>query len=391
MPPQNPVGPQEGNKPSADKAEEKKESIDLDKILLPKKDAHAPETAQRVNAGVLLEQEEHATLNPEQGGEKPKPFPIQLPVEAPKKKEGVESLQTYQGDIERLVQNKNIGVVQIAAAEAVKREEPEVVEAAPQEEKTGIGKNVMMILLGVVLLAVGGAGIAYVFLRPGPIDQVLGNPQAPFIKVDATQIVFLTPEDRTRAAVMGKLENARQATALSLGLIGRLYPAAPPTSAESAPVLTNLQTILTTLSSNIGGEFVRSIDPYYYTLAVHSFDENQSLLIFKVDSYGSAYAGMLAWERSMYNDLLPLFHRTPRPRIIGEEPSTTTPPIQVLGTSFVDRVVENRDSRVMQNEAGDILLLWTFLDRFTVAITTNEHTLREIITRFDDITIVPEL
>ena len=281
--------------------------------------------------------------------------------------------------------------MQIAAAEAVKREEPVAAEPASQEEKTGIGKNVVMILLGAVLLAVGSAGIAYVFLRPGPIDQVLGNPQAPFIKVDATQIVFLTPEDRTRGSVMGKLENARQATALSLGLIGRLYPAAPPTSAESAPILTNLQTILTTLSSNIGGEFVRSIDPYYYTLAVHSFDENQSLLIFKVDSYGSAYAGMLAWERSMYNDLQPLFHRTPRPRIIGEESTTTAPIIQVLGTKFVDRVVENRDSRVMQNEAGDILLLWTFLDRFTVAITTNEHTLREIITRFDDITIVPEL
>jgi hypothetical protein len=99
---------------------------------------------------------------------------------------------------------------------------------------------------------------------------------------------------------------------------------------------------------------------------------------------------MLAWEHTMYQDLTPLFARTPRPRINDEEAATTTPPVQVLQTTFSDRVVENRDSRIVQNEAGDILLLWTFLDRSTIAITTNEHTLRELITRFTDISIVPQ-
>src|ERR1700690_3100915 len=89
--------------------------IDLDKILLPTKEVHGPDSAQRVNAGALLEQEQNATMVPTQ--------PAAAPVApTPKKEESlVQPLETYKSDIEHLVQDKNVSVLSIAAAEAERR------------------------------------------------------------------------------------------------------------------------------------------------------------------------------------------------------------------------------------------------------------------------------
>ncbi len=374
MPPQ----PQDSQNPEANKKD-----IDLGKILLPKKEVHAPENAERINAGALLEQETNATLVP------PPPAPVvkQPPAEKPS---SVQPLQTYQGDIESLVQEKNISVVNIAAAEAGRREAATVdMQQVATSEAGSIVRKIFIVLVGLAFLGAAGGTLAYLFLREPPSAYVLKNPEAPFMFVDATTLVPLPPGALSRDAIMEALMQARTDTSLSLGLMARLYPSATPTSTDSVPVLMNLQTLLSTLSSTIPTEFVRSIDPQYYTLGVHAFDENQAFLVFKIDSYAQAYSGMLGWERTMYNDLLPLFHRTPRPRVVGEEVATTTPPVQILQTTFADRVVENRDARVVQNTSGDILLLWTFLDRETIAITTNNHTLLEIITRFTDVSIAP--
>lgn len=370
-------------------------TIDLDKILLPKKETPPPST-QRINAGILLEQEQGATLKALEvmPGKERKPEPAPAPVPVPPKKPETpttQPLQTYKGDIEHLVETKNISVVTIAAAEAERRGTD--VQAANEEfaEKAkNIGKKTLIIFAGLALLTAAGGSIAYVFLRETPTAQIVHNSQAPFILVDSTQIVPFQAGDISREAVMGTLEAARTKVGLSLGLVERLYPAAAATSTNGAPVMISVRTILSTISATIPGELVRSIDPFYYTLGVHAFDENQSFLIIHIDAYELAYNGMLSWERTMYNDLQPLFKRTPSPRTLGEQ-ATTTPPVQLLQTVFADRVVENRETRAVQNEVGDLLLLWTFLDRSTIAITTNEHTLREIITRFVDLTTLPQI
>ncbi len=150
---------------------------------------------------------------------------------------------------------------------------------------------------------------------------------------------------------------------------------------------------------------LRSVDPNLYLLGIHSFDGNQPFLILKADSYEGAYAGMLAWERDMRADLSPLFVRTP-PVLIQNTPppppvatstatstATTTPAPVVdappVRTGFVDRIVENHDARVIQNADGQILLLWTFVNRNVLVVTTNEATLREIISRLQSSPIVP--
>jgi hypothetical protein len=69
--------------------------------------------------------------------------------------------------------------------------------------------------------------------------------------------------------------------------------------------------------------------------------------------------------------------------------ATTTTPTQFIQTGFVDKIVENHDARVIQNNTGDVSLLWTFIDRNTLVITTQGATLREIISRLQQAPVTP--
>lgn len=375
--------------------------IDISKILLPKKDP--PPSSIRINAGVLLEQETtvkqagfgYADLPAGKSAEvassslgKP-PTPAVLPSVAEKPKEGVKQLQTYRGDIEAVVKGENVSVVTIAAAEAQARSAKaagtgQANPFAAKESASGEGKTIAfkiaMVVGGVMLLSIAGGVLYYIFSQP-TTAPVAEQPAAPFIFVDHTTTITV-PTPLARRTLIASLQSARDGVRLSLGLIERLVP-------ENL----DAQTLLVTLAPQIPQDFLRIVDPKNYLLGVHSYDENQPLLILSVDSYNAGYSGMFAWEYTMQNDLAPLFTRTPAPRI--PSPSINSGPSSDSATStpqagFVDKIVNNRDSRVVLNQSGDILLLWTFLDRNTIVITTNEGTLREVIVRARTAPVLPQ-
>jgi hypothetical protein len=385
--PNIPTGPADLNNPPKKPGE-----IDLDAILLPKKEA--PKSTERINAGVLLEQEQNATLvkpqppeqksGPTQTGD-PRTFEKGIGAEMPPPKEipTVQPLQTYRGDIESLIKDKNISVVNIAAAEAEKRAQAShTPEQGGADEGRSLLTKIMMMLGGLVLLAAtGGIGI-FIYTELTATVPIPEDTPAPFMTVDKTTVVALPQAELSRVTLMQELEKAKQASGVSLGLIERLLPATVSTTLEGdTRTAFPAERFLEALASNTPEELVRTLEPQYL-LGVHIFDGPQAFIILRTDSYERAFAAMLEWERTLQNDLAPLFTRVPRPRT-PEEPSATStaPSAQIFNTGFVDQIVENRDTRAIHNEAGDLLLLWTFLDRNTIVLTTNEYTLREIISR----------
>lgn len=385
--------------------------IDLTKIILPKKPgAPSVDSAQRINAGVLFEQERTATLpEPEKPVVAADPQP-----QAPKDQPLVRPLQTYQGDIESLVGEKQVSVVSIAAAEADRRgTKPLQDDQAPlnQEARRAWMGKTAIIAAGVVLLAAAGGIGFYLVMRSQPVPLAQQAP-APFIAVDETRTVTLHPGD-LRSEVMNALVAAKKDVALSLGLVARIQIAKPTALNDGSLQEVSAPEFLQALAPSIPAELVRTLEPQML-LGVHSYDENQPFMILKADSYETAYAGMLAWSTTMRGDLAPLFTRTPAVRPLPPAPapaavpadtttaststeasSTTALPDSGTETSaqffqgnFIDQIVENHDARVVLNQNGDILLLWTFLDRSTIVITTNEATLREVISRLSQASIL---
>src|SRR3989344_4120017 len=197
--------------------------IDLSKVLLPKKDAPSVDSARRINAGVLFEQERTATL-PEP------PKPEAAPVLAPQKQEPslVKPLQTYQGDIESVVGEKNISVVSIAAAEADRRGMSKIQDSqAPLNQDSGLPwlRKLLMVGAGVVLLAITGGIGYYIYLAFQPVSVAQQSP-APFILVDDTKTVQILPSD-ARGSTMQALFAARNEVVLALGLVARVQVVKP--------------------------------------------------------------------------------------------------------------------------------------------------------------------
>jgi len=383
-------------------------SIDIDAILLPKKEA--PPSTQRVNAGVLLEQEQSATLLKPEGnslktsgaqaevGEKSpggggqiaqqfgdKDFSKQLPPESE-----VPSLQTYKDDIQKLIKKDNVSVVTIAAAEAGRRDV--AVPGAAPAHKPEISLSKVVMIVGGVLLTLGALALVAYFFRPTPSVPIQDTLPAPFIAIDATTVVLVGVAP-TRSDIVTHVQDAKTTPTLTLGLVGRLLPVTATQEGGTQTIL-SAQTFLSLLAPHIPPDLLRTIEPTFL-LGVHIFDQVQPFLIFKVDSYEQAYSGMLSWEGSMRQDLLPLFEYTPRPHIpeegLGADSTGSTTPV-LLPSGFGDRIVANHDARVLQNNTSDIYFLWTFLDRNTLVITTNQNTLVEIITRAKEtsITALPQ-
>lgn len=359
--------------------DQKKNDFNLKDILLPKKEERTSASASRINAGVLFEGEQQAELPKQEAA----PIAPQQKREGPVDNAPIAPLQTYQSDVESVITQKNISAVDIVAAESVRSGKGKGLFALPKGaiDFAQIKKAATFISAGALFTVAIGL-LYFVFLRPTPQAPGLAAAIPPFISIDDTQALIVSREQFTRSTLMDNLENLKEKTAVSLGLMSRIYVAISTTTAvnELPPAVTS-QALLKALAPNISDEFLRAIDPTQYLLGVHVFDGSQAFLILKVESYEQGFSGMLAWERTVSQELSPFFTRTPRPRLPGEEPQPSTPAVTLSPTPFQDKIVENHDARVIVNDQGDILLLWAFLDRDTLVITTNEATLREIISR----------
>lgn len=383
--------------PQDPSTETKKTDIDLGKILLPKKEV-VPASTVRVNAGVLLEQEQSAVLTV-QGATLPvpaKPAAPQTPTPPapPKEKATVRSIETYQGDIESLVQKNNVSVLSIASAEAARRgnEALSTEQEVDPEARSILFKKILMVAAGVLLLFGAVAALVFVF-KPTASVIIKKDPPAPFINVDETRSFTVPAKLLDHASAINAFEGQREKVALSLGLIARIHLLLPAETPGEKGLPISAQQMLTMLGPNVPDTLARAIDPQEYLFGIHSFDSNQPFLILKTASYEQAFSGMLEWEYKMKQDISPLFLRTPPLRLIDRtvatSSATSTPTF--VQTGFVDRIVENHDARVIENEAKDILLLWTFINRNVIVITTNEVTLREIVSRLKNAPIVPNL
>src|SRR3989344_195265 len=336
--------------------------IDLSKVLLPKKDAPSVDSARRINAGVLFEQERTATL-PEP------PKPEAAPVLAPQKQEPslVKPLQTYQGDIESVVGEKNISVVSIAAAEADRRGMSKLQDSAtPLNQETGRPwlRKLLMVGAGVVLLCVAGGIGFYIYLAFQPVSVAQQSP-APFILVDDTKTVEISGSD-TRSSIMQTLSAMRSGVELALGLVARIQVVKQ--DALGALQEVSAPEFLQTLAPRIPPELVRTRTDLPPVLPAATSSASST----------SATSSLQATTTSAASTT-PISTSTP-----AAIPSAT-PFVQ---GSFVDQVVANRDARVVLGPEGDILLLWVFLDRSTILITTNDATLREVISRLSQASIL---
>lgn len=142
------------------------------------------------------------------------------------------------------------------------------------------------------------------------------------------------------------------------------------------------------LNTRIPGILLRSFGERFM-MGIYHFGENIPFLLVDIPTFDNAFAGMLEWEETMYADLGELLGKqsiAPQPRADTTATTTnTTPsaPVQVasIDREFEDLTVRNKDARVLRNSRGEIVLLYSFIDRETLLITHSENVLREMVNK----------
>jgi hypothetical protein len=130
----------------------------------------------------------------------------------------------------------------------------------------------------------------------------------------------------------------------------------PPRDATAAEFFTYLET-------NLSPRAVRSLAPELTVGSVMT-THPEPFLVIRSESFDTLFAGLLAWEDAMQEDLAPLF---------GEARDTHIP--------FTDAVQNNASIRILREDGGAEILLYSFIDERTVVITTSGDALAQIIPR----------
>jgi hypothetical protein len=269
---------------------------------------------------------------------------------------GLKPLRTYQGDVSEVMGKTKASVVSIAVAEQKRKTRIE----PPPKIETDVGtKNKFYISAGITLFLLGILVVG-VFWYIGTQNKTVQVAESSTILNYDKEIDIVTA-GLSRAALVSKISDAENNFNSPVNSV--LYIN---TGEKNAP--DNVQTVLVTLAPQIPPELLRNLSDSYM-FGVYSFDKNQPFVILTVDDFGIGWSGMLKWEKTMISDLGGIFGIA----------SSSAP---ATGFAFSDEGLNNKDLRVVHNSGRQTVLLYSFLDKNTVLITTNENTFNALLNKY---------
>jgi hypothetical protein len=265
-----------------------------------------------------------------------------LPEDVP-----LEKIHTLQSDMAEVVNKQNVS----QAAIIVQKEKQKEVQINPSYEASSstsphLIRNLLITILAIVIIAGSGYGILKLAKQRSQEAPVL--PASPsenltlFTYNSTKSLTFSTTELNDREALVQKLHN--EAVAVADGIT--FYQTSP-----------DFKDLLFIISPSLPPEHYRSLknEDFFGGIKTGNF------FVLETESYEQAYAGQLAWEPAMGNDLQSVFHT-----------STGT------FSKFEDRILVNKDIRVAVDTFGKTLFLYGFHDSKTLIFAENEEVFRTV-------------
>lgn len=309
----------------------------------PPSPASAPETEfeRNLREAGLKEALEHANAAPERTAVEKTSAP----------EGGVPRLRTYAADMSEEIRKRGAALSTIIAAEQTSPRRETVV--APQEPAKKMHAGWWAV--GALVLVVLGIGVALgAFLTAGNAPATTTLPPS-IIPLNERGVVALA----TGVSLPEALAGVRASANLSLGEMEGLDVTQNGTALSAYEILTALGAP-NELARNATGILV----------GIHLTDHVQPFLLVSVSAYENAFSGMLAWEPTMAESLGNFF----APNGVSATAVAAHPP----ALSFTDQVFQNLNIRASDSNWP---IVYTFPRRDLLLITTNEATVREIISR----------
>ena len=322
-----------------------------------------------------------STLYPEP---KKKTISIYDAIQQSKNTGEAKTIKTFQSDLADAVKNDNVSMIKVALAEKKRQEQ----RGELPKTETGSRKYIY-IFAGLVLfiVVIGLTAGAFVLFTPKQTVETVDVPQfKPLLYTKLTSqlnINQFNPYDTI------KLIDSEREAIIDLGEMKAIVFTTG-TSTSERPLTT--EEFFSFINSRAPDQLVRSLDSNFL-LGIYAYTPRETFAVFKVNSYDSAFAGMLQWEPNIESDIGDIFINK-KDRVDRDVTSTSTIQVNVSTTTqdegssqygifsqrkFVDRVYNNKDVRVLVDSNGKEALLYSFIDKETLVIATTDKSLKEIL------------
>lgn len=268
------------------------------------------------------------------------------------------SLRTYQGDVEELITKDKYSTARVFVAEQKKK--VEAMPKAAEIPKDYSGRNKLYIILGLIMLIFGIVAVGTVYYVNSNNEIVIQQKRSTPIGYSQEKIIVLTTSS-TKQELLSAIKAEKQSFNLPINSV--LY--INTVNASSTP--DDIGNVLPLIAPQMPAVLARSFDNEYM-IGLYSFSTNEPFIILKTSDFASSFSGMLKWEKYMNSDLEGLFSITPNT-------GTTT-------IEFKDEALQNKDLRVLQDQTGKTVLLYSFIDKNTLVITSSENIFTALIGKY---------
>ncbi len=266
-----------------------------------------------------------------------------------KENRGLPVLRTLKTDSSEYIKEKGISIIDIVAAQ-VKKRIPSGIEEADEFNKK-IKKILLISVLGLIFVGAGLGGFL-IFTKSQKSKQPISVLTKPILVADEEKEIILD-------GIWNPAFQTQENKLLYLAVIKQLKETKR----------------MATLSEFFGN--LKIIPPFdlldvfenKFMFAIFRSGSDLPVLILNVKSYEKAFAAMIKWEKEMADDIEKIF---------------TTNGVSAVpdSFSFIDKEIQNYDARTLNDTDGNIILLYSFINRKYLVITTGEKALKEIIRRF---------
>ncbi len=317
-------------------------------------------------------------ISQELPGQKPVEAPAPVVPQKPEEKVPIKSLRTYAGDVEEAMIRNKTSAAHILVAEQGKRDKTLIDTAPPRN--SGI-RNKFFLILGSLLLVLGGLTVGAVYYLKATEEVIIEQKTKALIAYSQEKPISIG--SATRESFVSALVSDKESFSMPVNSVLYINPVNPDGTPAKAEAVLSL--LAPKMPSSLSRAFSNT-----YMLGIYSFDTNEPFIILTTEEFSQSFAGMLRWEKDMVSDLGKLFGitlTTPTPVATTTATttpiaSTTVPLIPETPNAFVDVELRNKDLRVLKNAAGQAVLIYSFIDKNTLLITTNENIFMAVLGKY---------
>jgi hypothetical protein len=298
------------------------------------------------------------------------------------------SIRTYKSDVAEAVKYQKKSLAQIALAEKKRMREREKTtkERKPLPRKR-VNIATFFITIGLIIVFTSGGTFLYHLNKTSLLSKL--SFKIPTIKIPKKEhsnktVILVKPlissetekgfslQEMNDIEILNAIQDEVRNTENKNGIKNIYFTDI--VSVEEEGVVKQTKTVagvdkfLSVWKHNMPGILSRSLNNEFM-IGIYSITKggNVPFLVFTTNSYEQTFAGMFKWESFLMNDFYSLFG--------GET-------LENFETKFHDKIIDGKDTRVLTGTDNETIFLYSFVDKNTVVITTNEETFGKIIKRF---------